>query len=96
MSELVAAAVRGEEVVLNKACDPQVRLVPVAQVAAAERKREADIVGPPAQLWTVAASLPNIHGDPVDRMLIAHALIGDFILVTIDAKIGSDPIRTVW
>lgn len=31
LSELVAAAVRGEEVVLAKAGDPQVRLVPVAE-----------------------------------------------------------------
>lgn len=39
LSELVAAAVRGEDVVLNKAGDPQVRLVPVAEAAAAERER---------------------------------------------------------
>lgn len=31
LSELVAAAVRGEEVVLSRAGDPQVRLMPVGQ-----------------------------------------------------------------
>lgn len=34
LSELVAAAVRGEEVVLDKAGAPQVRLVPVEQLDA--------------------------------------------------------------
>lgn len=38
LSELVAAAVRGETVVLDKAGAPQVRLVPVDEVAAAERE----------------------------------------------------------
>lgn len=37
LSELVAAALRGEEVVLNKAGDPQVRLVPVEQAWALTR-----------------------------------------------------------
>lgn len=37
LSELVAAALRGEEVVLQKAGDPQVRLVPVDP----ERQRKA-------------------------------------------------------
>lgn len=38
LSELIAAALRGEEVVVSKAGEPQVRLVPVAQKADAERE----------------------------------------------------------
>lgn len=41
LSELVAAAVRGEEIVLDKAGTPQVRLVPVADMADAERTATA-------------------------------------------------------
>ena len=41
LSELVAAAVRGEEVVLNKAGAPQVRLVPVEQIDALAREARA-------------------------------------------------------
>lgn len=37
LSELVAAAMRGEEVVLQKAGAPQVKLVPVAEAEAARR-----------------------------------------------------------
>lgn len=38
LSQLVAAALRGEEVVLQKAGQPQVRLVPVEDAGLAERK----------------------------------------------------------
>lgn len=37
LSELVAAAVRGEEVVVSKAGEPQVRLIPVAERTQAEK-----------------------------------------------------------
>lgn len=38
LSELVAAAVRGEEIVLDKAGTPQVRLVPMKECGARERE----------------------------------------------------------
>ena len=38
LSELVAAALRGEEVVLQKAGTPQVRLVPLEDASRAERE----------------------------------------------------------
>lgn len=42
LSELVAAAVRGEEVVLDRAGAPQVRLVPVEERTQAERAARAE------------------------------------------------------
>lgn len=41
LSELVAAAVRGEEVVLDKAGTPQVKLTPVSDIVAEDAKRVA-------------------------------------------------------
>lgn len=41
LSELISAAVRGEEVVVNKSGIPQVKLVPVDQVSRAEREAVA-------------------------------------------------------
>ena len=41
LSELVAAAMRGEEVVLDKAGAPQVRLVPAEETADTEIERRA-------------------------------------------------------
>jgi prevent-host-death family protein len=42
LSELVAAAVRGEEVVLDRAGKPQVRLVALVDASAAEIARRAE------------------------------------------------------
>ncbi|HEX8363911.1 MAG TPA: type II toxin-antitoxin system VapC family toxin [Allosphingosinicella sp.] len=50
----------------------------------------------PADLWTHAAALPDIHGDPVDRMLIAHAIAANLVLVTADREIARYPVRTLW
>ena len=50
----------------------------------------------PAQAWRIQDRLPDIHRDPVDRMLIAHAIAGDFTLVTADAMIRRYPVQTLW
>ncbi len=50
----------------------------------------------PADLWALAATLPPIHGDPVDRMLVAHALALGMPLVTADARIREYPLETLW
>ncbi len=44
LSELVAAAVRGEDVVLDKAGAPQVRLIPINAVDASEQEQEQERV----------------------------------------------------
>lgn len=49
----------------------------------------------PADTWRLAARLPAIHRDPVDRMLVAHALSGDFTLATADRTIRKYPVRTI-
>jgi PIN domain nuclease of toxin-antitoxin system len=36
------------------------------------------------------------HGDPVDRMLIAHALHAGLTLVTADETIRRYPVPTIW
>lgn len=50
----------------------------------------------PAQCWTLAVSLPPIHRDPIDRMLIAHAITADLTLVTADATMRAYPVRSLW
>lgn len=41
-----------------------------------------------AALLEAAAALPRHHGDPFDRVLIAHALRDDFAVLTRDAAFG--------
>ena len=40
--------------------------------------------------------LPNIHGDPFDRLLIAQARTEQLILITKDANIHRYPVRAIW
>jgi PIN domain nuclease of toxin-antitoxin system len=51
-----------------------------------------ELVDLPATIWTYAASMPDIHRDPVDRMLIAHAMAENMTLVTADANIRRYPV----
>jgi PIN domain nuclease of toxin-antitoxin system len=55
-----------------------------------------EIVDFGGDLWTVAARLPAIHRDPVDRMLIAHAISLEMTLVTADKTIRRYPVETLW
>lgn len=43
-----------------------------------------------------AASLPRIHGDPFDRMLVAQAQIEDLPILTADPVIGLYDVATIW
>lgn len=57
---------------------------------------EMALIDYPAKAWEFARTLPDIHRDPVDRMLIAHGLYLDCALVTVDAKIRRYPVKIVW
>ncbi len=43
-----------------------------------------------------AASLPPIHADPFDRMLIAQAIEHDLTIITADKNIRRYPVATLW
>ncbi len=42
------------------------------------------------------ASLPPIHRDPFDRLLVAQALVEDIPIVTSDPAIGRYDVETIW
>lgn len=50
----------------------------------------------PPDIWRIAATLPPHHLDPIDRMLVAHAMIGGFTIATADRVIGKYPVSTLW
>jgi PIN domain nuclease of toxin-antitoxin system len=50
----------------------------------------------PGEAWMACSRLPDIHRDPIDRMMIAHAMVGDLTLVTADETMRSYPVRSVW
>ena len=50
----------------------------------------------PASVWTLAATLPNIHRDPIDRMMIAHVQLLDMRLVSADKNVRKYPVKSLW
>jgi len=44
----------------------------------------------------VLASLPTLHADPFDRLLIAQTLYENLVLVTSDERIREYDVRTLW
>lgn len=60
-----------------------------------QRHMGFDILDLPSESWRVATGLPAIHRDPVDRLLIAHALSEGMTLVTADANIRRYPVPCV-
>jgi PIN domain nuclease of toxin-antitoxin system len=49
----------------------------------------------PADCWRRAQALPQIHFDPVDRMLVAHALEAGMRLATADRNIRKYPLECI-
>lgn len=49
----------------------------------------------PVQIYKLA-TLPDIHRDPFDRMLIAQALLIGSPIITKDKKFSGYPIDTIW
>lgn len=56
----------------------------------------AEIVAFPASASMRLAILPRLHRDPVDRMVVAHAIDADLTLVTSDKTMREYPVRTIW
>ena len=48
------------------------------------------------EIGRFAETLPSIHNDPFDRMLIAQALADNLTLVTANRTIRSYPVPTLW
>lgn len=49
--------------------------------------------------WEVAESaeaLPRIHRDPIDRILVAHAMAHDMPILTSDTVIPQYGVPTIW
>jgi len=42
------------------------------------------------------STLPAIHRDPFDRMLVSQALMNDMTILTPDPLIAKYPVRTAW
>jgi PIN domain nuclease of toxin-antitoxin system len=57
---------------------------------------EAQVIAFPADAWKQLLLLPELHRDPVDRMLVAHAIHDDLTLVTADETMRAYPVKLLW
>ena len=60
-----------------------------------ERRFDVTVIPFPAEGWDILRGLPLIHRDPVDRMLVAHALFDSAALLTADANIRRYPVPCI-
>lgn len=74
----------------------QGRFGPIEPIGVLLDALDAALLDYPADASRLIALLPTIHRDPLDRMLIAHAIHADLELVTADAAIHRYPVRTLW
>ena len=72
------------------------RFPPVVNFEAICRQLEISLLDFPREVWRRAQALPRIHRDPVDRMLIAHALEAGLTLVTADSNMQKYPVPVLW
>lgn len=56
---------------------------------------DCEVEALPGDCWRQAQTLPLIHRDPVDRILVAHALEAGMTLATADANIRRYPVSCV-
>jgi len=54
-----------------------------------------DLVDLPQTVWRCVGSLPDVHRDPLDRLLIAHSLADNLTLVTADETIRRYPVACI-
>jgi prevent-host-death family protein len=87
LSELVAAALRGEEVVLDKAGAPQVKLVPIAQ--AEKARREAIAARRKAAFGMFADKYRHLHG--TDALDIPPSMTDEEAEERFQRKFGTPP-----
>jgi PIN domain nuclease of toxin-antitoxin system len=72
------------------------RLPQQVKFAQAIESLSIELLDFPATAWPITETLPPIHRDPIDRMVIGHAIIAGLTLVTSDEKMRRYPVKTFW
>lgn len=69
---------------------------PIKYIPNQRKKHGVDLLPISEEAALTAASLPLIHKDPFDRMLISQAIAEECILLTPDTLISQYPARVLW
>ena len=84
--------------IVNKAAALRLELAGSDPAHIRDRIEELGVIWLPITQASIlaAASLPLIHGDPFDRILVAEAQARDLTLVTKDTHMVRYDVRTLW
>jgi len=70
--------------------------VPLSQIVAQQQANGLRILAVTLEHVLAVASLPNVHKDPFDRLLVAQANVEGAELLTADAIFDKYPVRVWW
>lgn len=90
------SAVTGAELALKQSIG-KIELPKVAEVWVREELEKSGFEALPLSMQAALAlrSMPWLHKDPFDRLLVAQALTSDLVLVTRDERFASYPVMTL-
>ena len=95
-SDLSASIVSFWEIAIKQSIGKLKFSMTIPELEALCAERDIRILGIRSAAIERIKGLPQIHGDPFDRLLIAQAQTEDMIIVTHDRLIPQYPVRTVW
>lgn len=70
--------------------------LPLAEIVREQQENGIEILPVEAAHIFALESLPNLHKDPFDRLLVAQAIAEDMILISADPLIQQYPARVEW
>jgi PIN domain nuclease of toxin-antitoxin system len=70
--------------------------LPLAEVVREQQENGIEILPVEAAHIFALESLPNLHKDPFDRLLVAQAMAEDMVLISADPLIKQYPARVEW
>lgn len=69
---------------------------PLAELIAVQSQNRLTELAVRSDHALAVETLPVLHKDPFDRLLVAQAIVDDLILVTADSHLAQYPVKTLW
>lgn len=84
------------EIAIKQSLGKLAMALSIPEIEAVCRERRIGILPIDARSVERIKTLPDIHRDPFDRLLVAQALEGNLAIVTRDRMIPQYPVQTIW
>jgi PIN domain nuclease of toxin-antitoxin system len=70
--------------------------VPLAELIREQQENGIEVLPVESSHVFAVETLPNLHKDPFDRLLVAQAIAEEAILVSADPLVAQYPVRVEW